>query len=102
MGNLWSSDMNTTTSMQAIQTSPITTTSGDMVYSVRLKPFSKSSVLKYEIVCKATHGELLSSVIAKVNAFRRPGREIQTIRSSNGTEIAMESTPVYENMVIYS
>jgi hypothetical protein len=98
MGNLWSSDVNTTTSMQAITT----TASGDMVYSVRLKPFSKSSVLKYEIVCKATHGELLSSVISKVNAFRRPGKEIQKIFTSDGTEIAIESTPVYENMVIYS
>jgi hypothetical protein len=70
-------------------------------YSVRLKPFSKTSPLKYEIVCKASHGDLLSTVISKVNAFRRPGKEIGKILQANGTEISINETIIVQDMVFY-
>jgi hypothetical protein len=70
-------------------------------YSVRLKPFTKTSPLKYEIVCKASHGDLLSTVISKVNAFRRPGKEILKILQANGTEISMNETMIVQDMIFY-
>jgi hypothetical protein len=79
----------------------LTETSTSNFYSVRLKPFSKTSQLKYEIVCKATHGESLSSIISKVNAYRRPGKEVLKVMNSDGTEISLSETLVYENLVFY-
>jgi hypothetical protein len=76
-------------------------TSTSNFYEVRLKPFSKTSPLKYEIVCKAIHGETLSSVISKVNVYRRPGKEVIKVMNMDGTDISMNDTLIDQNMILY-